>query len=130
MPNKPYPTLSEAGLIYDAEQKIEWIFADYVAAKYSQSTLNYGRVASLSFDEFAGNYEGVRTAEVMQLSLVRLFEAYFDTADIQVTDSSSSDSSIVNVTIKGMLTQEGKTYQLNEALSVNNGRINRLAKFN
>ena len=66
MPALPYPTLSELGLIHDPEQKIEWIFADYVAAKHSQSTLNYGRVSSLSFDEFQGNYEGIRTAEIMQ----------------------------------------------------------------
>ena len=44
MPALPYPTLSELGSIHDPEQKIEWIFADYVAAKHSQSTLNYGRV--------------------------------------------------------------------------------------
>lgn len=130
MPNNPYPTLSELGYIYDADQKIEWIFADYIAAKHSQSIINFGRVSSLSFDEFTGNYEGIRTAEVMQNSLTRLFEAYFDTADIQVTDDSDKDSTEVRVMIKGMLSQDGKSYQLNEALKVNNGRITRLAKFN
>lgn len=130
MPSKPYPTLSELGLIFDAQQKIEWIFADYIAAKYSQSTINFGRVSSLSYDEFAGNYEGLRTADAMQRSLAKVFEAYFDTADIEVTDNSAKDSTEVRVIVKGVLVQEGKSYQLNETLAVNNGRINRLTKFN
>lgn len=130
MPNLPYPTISELGLIYDAEQKIEWIFADYIAAKHSQSTINFGKVSSLSFDEYEGNYEGIRTAETLQQSLSKIYEAWFDSADIQVTDDSLKDSNVVRVIIKGVLVQDGKTYQLNETLSVNNGRINRLAKFN
>lgn len=130
MPALPYPTLSELGLIHDPEQKIEWIFADYVAAKHSQSTLNYGRVSSLSFDEFQGNYEGIRTAEIMQSSLTQIFEGYFDTADIQVTDDSKKDSNEVHVRVKGVLTQDGKSFHLNEVLGINNGRIKRLAKFN
>ena len=130
MPNKPYPTLSEVGLVYAAQQKIEWIFADYVAAKHSQSIINFGRVSSLSFDEFTGNYEGIRTAEILQRSIQKIYEAYFDSADIQVTDSSLPDSNEVRVQIKGVLVQDGKNYQLNEVLGINNGRINRLAKFN
>lgn len=130
MPNVPYPTLSELGLIHDAPQKIEWIFADYVAAKYSQSTINYGRISSLSFDEYDGNYEGLKTAEVLQRSLGMLFEAYFDSADIQVTDNSVQGSNEVRVIVKGVLVQDGKTHQLNETLAVNNGRIRRLTKFN
>lgn len=130
MPTNPYPTLSELGFIHDPKQKIEWIFADYIAAKHSQSTLNYGRVSSLSFDEFDGNYEGHRTAEVMQNSLTQLFSAYFDTANVQVTDDSLTDSNETKVIVKGVFTQDGKQYQLNETLSVSNGRINKLTKFN
>lgn len=129
MPLNPYPTLSEFGLIHDPKQKIEWIFADYIASKHSQSTINYGQNASLSFDEFDGNYEGIRTASIMQASLVAIFSAYFEQTDIQVTDSSDPDSKTVNVTVKGIFVQEGKNYQLNEVLSVNNGRINKLASF-
>lgn len=130
MPTNPYPTLSELGFIHDPKQKIEWIFADYIAAKHSQSTIHFGKISSLSFDEFDGNYEGHRTAEVMQNSLTRLFSAYFETTSIQVTDDSVDNSNETRVVVKGVFTQEGKSFQLNEVLSVDNGRINKLTNFN
>ncbi len=130
MPARPYPTLSEVGLVHDPEQKMEWIFADYIAAKHSQSTLNYGLTSSLSFDEFQGNYEGIRTAEIMQTSLTSIFEGYFDTADFQLSDDSEPDSKETRIRIKAVLTQDGKSYYLNDVLAVNNGRIRRLSKFN
>ena len=64
MPAAPYPTLSGGGYIYDPPQKIEWIFADYVAAKHSQSTIFFGGISSLSYDEYAGNYDGMTTVEI------------------------------------------------------------------
>lgn len=130
MPTNPYPTLSPLGYIYDPQQKIEWIFADYIASKHSQSTINFGRISSLSFDEFDGNYEGQRTAEIMQNSLTKLFTAYFESANVQVTDDTEAGSQEAKVIVKGVFTQDGKNYHLNDVLSLNNGRITRLAKFN
>lgn len=130
MPTNPYPTLSPLGFVHDPQQKIEWIFADYIAAKFSQSTMNYGRVSSLSFDEFDGNYEGHRTAEILQASLTKLFSAYFEAASVQVTDDSIVGDQETKVIVKGAFTQDGKTYQLNETLAILNGKINKLTRFN
>lgn len=123
MPNNPYPTFSDSGWITDAKQKVEWIFSDYIKAKHSQSIINYGKVSSLSFDEFDGNYEGIKTADIIQRSLTKLYSAYFETADIEVTDDSLSNSETTTVTIKGILSQGGQRFQLNENLTVRDGRV-------
>lgn len=130
MPSNPYPTLSEQGYIFDPVQKIEIIFADYLAAKHSQSTMFSGQISSLSFDEFSGNYDRYRTPELIQNSLTKLYGAYFDSANIEVTDNSKTDSNVTEVKIVGELIDGDQTYQLNEVLAVNNGRINRLGRFN
>lgn len=130
MPNLPYPTLSEVGLVYDANQKIEWIFADYCAAKHSQSTIFHNAIASFSYDEFEGSYDGMRTAEILQKSLEQIYGAYFDSADFEVTDNSEDGSSELRLIVKGVVVQDGKHYQLNEALAVNNSKINRISQFN
>lgn len=123
MPVAPYPTLSESGFVEDPRQKIEWIFSDYTKAKYSQSMLHYGHISSLSFDEFDGNYEGLKSAAILQRSLTTLYSAYFDTADIEVTDDSIVGGTATSVIIKGMLSQNGQRYQLNENLSILNGKV-------
>lgn len=123
MPVAPYPTLSEFGYITDGRQKVEWIFSDYCKAKHSQSILNYGHVTSLSFDEFDGNYEGIKSAEVLQRSLTKLYSSYFETADIEVTDNSLTGSEVTLVHIKGVLSQLGARYQLSENLTVSGGKV-------
>lgn len=123
MPVNPYPTFSESGWITDPKQKIEWIFSDYIKAKYSQSIVNYGKISSLSFDEFDGNYEGIKTADIIQRSLTKLYSAFFETADIEVKDDSLSNSEVTTVTIKGILSQGGQRYQLNENLTIRDGRV-------
>lgn len=123
MPVNPYPTFTDAGYITDPKQKIEWIFSDYIKAKYSQSIMNYGNISSLSFDEFDGNYEGIKSADIIRRSLTKLYSAYFDTADIEVTDDSIAGEGVTKVTVKGVLSQNGSRYQLNESLSVHNGRV-------
>ncbi len=123
MPTNPYPTLSPEGWITDPKKKIVWIFSDYCKAKHSQSIMHFGHITSLSFDEFNGNYEGIRSAEIIKLSLTKLYSSYFDTADIEVTDNSVVGSDTTLVHIKGILSQNGSRYQLNENLNVHNGKV-------
>lgn len=131
MPSNPYPVLGPEGYIYDPSQKIEAIFADYIASKNSQSTLFHGQVQSLSFDEYKGQYEAILSGEVIKQSLEALFEAYFDNVDINVTDNSEENDTVVTkITIVGELVDKGSRYRLNEVLSANNGKIKRLAQFN
>ena len=66
----------------------------------------------------------------MQTSLTSIFEGYFDTADFQLSDDSEPDSRETRIRVKAVLTQDGKSYHLNDVLAVNNGRIRRLSKFN
>lgn len=126
--SKPYPTLSDAGWIHDAQQKIEWIFADYIASKHSQSDMFFGAVSSFSFDEFKGDYHASKAVSAIQLSLSQLYRPYFDDVDITVEDHSEADSHELHLVIRGYFTDNGKNYLLNETLSVHNGRVNRLAK--
>lgn len=130
MPSNPYPTLSEVGNVYDPVQKVEWIFADYIASKHSQSILFFGQVSSLIFDEYRGQYDGFLTSQEIEQSLNKLYSAYFDSVEISVFDDSKDNSQETHVRIQGTLTDKGKNYQLNEVLHFNNGRIKRLAKFN
>ena len=129
MPAAPYPTLSGGGYIYDPPQKIEWIFADYVAAKHSQSTIFFGGISSLSYDEYAGNYDGMTTVEILKASLEKLYNAYFDSAEFTVTDNSVEGSTVLSVGIVGELIQAGVTYKLNEVLTLNSAMIKKLATF-
>lgn len=129
MPSNPYPSADTQGYIYDSNQKIEIIFADYIASKHSQSTLFYGQIDSIAFDEFSGEYDPIRSAEIMKKSLENLYSAYFDQVDIQTTDNALSDGRVTKIAIQGTLTDKGQTYRLNETLSVDNGRINRLVDF-
>lgn len=131
MPSNPYPVLGPEGYIYDPSQKIEAIFADYVAAKNSQSTLFHGQVQSMSFDEYKGQYQPILSGEILKQSLETLFEAYFDNVDISVTDNSEeNDTQITKITIVGEMVDKGSRYRLNEVLTLNNGKIKRLAQFN
>lgn len=131
MPSNPYPVLGPEGYIYDPKQKIEAIFADYIAAKNSQSTIFHGQIQSLSFDEYQGQYEAILSSEIIKASLEKLFEAYFDNVDITATDNADEmDTQITKVTIIGDLVDRGARYRLNEVLTTNNGKIKRLAQFN
>lgn len=130
MPSNPYPVLGPEGFIYDAVQKIEAIFADYIAAKNSQSTIFYGQIQSLSYDEFDGQYDAVLSAEIIKRSLDALYGAYFDNVDIQCVDNSEEDTTTTLVKISGTLIDRGKQYRINEALNMNHGKIQRLASFN
>lgn len=130
MPSNPYPSMGPQGYIYDAAQKAEFIFADYIAAKNSQSTLFYGQIQSLSFDEFKGQYEPILSGEVIKASLEKIYDAYFDSVDIQVSDNLNEDTQVTRIEITADLNDKGVQYRLNEILSVNNQRIKRLASFN
>ncbi len=131
MPSNPYPVLGPEGYIYDPVQKIEAIFADYIASKNSQSTLFYGQIQSLSFDEYQGQYQAILSAQIIKASIEKLFEAYFDNVDITTNDNANEvDTQVTRITIIGELVDRGSRYRLNEVLSVNNGKIKRLAQFN
>lgn len=131
MPSNPYPVLGPEGYIYDPKQKIEAIFADYIAAKNSQSTIFYGQIQSLSFDEYRGQYEPILSSEIIKASLQSLFDSYFDNVDITTTDNANeTETQITTITIVGDLIDRGVRYRLNEVLSASNGKIKRLAQFN
>lgn len=131
MPSNPYPVLGPEGYIYDPKQKIEAIFADYIAAKNSQSTIFYGQIQSLSFDEYRGQYEPILSSEIIKASLQNLFDSYFDNVDITTTDNANeTETQITTITIVGDLIDRGVRYRLNEVLSASNGKIKRLAQFN
>lgn len=130
MPSNPYPTLGPEGYIRDSRQKIEMIFADYVAAKHSQSTIFHGDVQSLSYDEYEGNYEPILSGEVIKRSLESLYNAYFDSVEITVSDNNGEDDQVTRIVIVGDLVDKGQKFKLNEVLHKQNGKINRLAKFN
>lgn len=129
MPSNPYPTADSQGYIYDSNQKIEIIFADYIASKYSQSTMFYGQINSIAYDEYSGEYDPLISAEVIKKSLESLYNAYFDQVTIQTTDDGYTDGNVTKIGIQGILVDKGTTYKLNEVLSVDNGRINRLVAF-
>ena len=119
----PYPTLSNQKYISDPNQKIQWIFSDYLKAKHSQSVLFFGEMNSAIHDEYLGEYEGMKTAEIIQKSLTRAYSGYFDTVNFDVRDNTPENSKVVQILVKGVLTQDGKTYKLNENLQVKNGRL-------
>lgn len=126
--SKPYPTLSSVGWVYDPEQKIEWIFADYIASKHSQSDIFFGAVSSFSFDEFQGDYHASKAVNAIQFSLSEIYKPYFDDVDITVEDHSEDDSNELHLVIRGVFTDKGKAFHMNETLSIHNGKINRLAR--
>ncbi len=120
-----YPSLSDIGWISDSLQKADALFADFLVAEYSQSTLYPGQVSSLTYIMQQGSGDPTLTAENLENALLEYFSRYFSNVTCNVTYPGNQQSSRVylNIALAFEDPNNGKTYSLTKVATLQDSKV-------
>lgn len=128
----PFLSLDGAGFIDQPGLKVDAILATYAATQYSQSVLYLDIISSLTKDIQLASQQWERLPELMNASLNRLFSAYFDQVEIDVSldeNSMNAETTSFKVYITGSVTQDGVMYDIAKLLQVDNAKFSEVSDF-
>lgn len=129
---KIVPSLSGAGWLTGLTERADEIFANFMSSQYTQSTLYYGRVDSLSWilATYAGDTIRLRTELISRMTI--MFEQHFDTATVLVTittpDNDKPDT--ININMDITILHETKKYNFGRLLLANGKRFRLIQEAN
>ena len=128
----PFLSLDGSGYIREPSLKVDAILASYAATQYSQSVLYRDLISSLSKDLQMCSQQWDKLSGYVQTSLERLFNAYFDQVELNVSldeDSMNADTSTFKLYITGVVVQDGKPYDLSKMLHIDNAKFSSVTDF-
>ena len=120
-----YPSLSENGWVQDSLQKADALFADFLVAEYSQSTLYPGQVSSMTYLIQKGSGDPTYTAELLENALSDYFAKYFNNITCSVTYPTGQTSSRVflNIALAFEDPNNSKTYSLTRVATLQDSKV-------
>lgn len=128
----PYLSMDGSGFITIPSLKADAILASYASTQHSQTVLYRNIISSLSKDIQLCSQKWDKLPDFVKTSLSRLFNAYFDQADVEVTideDTMNADTGTFNMYIMATLTQDSKTYDLSKLLTITNNKFASVSDF-
>lgn len=128
----PFLSMDGSGFIHEPSLKVDAILASYAATQYSQSVIYRDIISSLSKDLQRCSQQWDKLAGIVEGSLDRLFNAYFDQVEINVVldeESMNADTSTFKLFIMGTVAQDGKPYDLSKMLQISNSKFSSVTDF-
>jgi hypothetical protein len=126
------PTLSTSGFVGDIAEKCDRLMSYYFVSDASQSNLFRGKITSLPFQVQQNGHDEALLRDAIQRELDRYLTPHFDGTEIDVATDipNTDDPNRINVTLRVIVTEDGKQYSLGRLISVINSKINKIVDIN
>jgi hypothetical protein len=131
--NKPVPSLSTLGWIYDANTKIDMLLAHFYLSDYNQTQLYIGNVSSITriMQENGGELNKVISS--IQETLSQYLSRYYDSANVEVrskTDPAIDPRSRLDLEVIINITDKQKEYGYGRMLKMVDSKMQAIEKLN
>lgn len=126
------PSMSDRGFIKGPAEKADQLLAWFFVSDAQQTYLYQGSVRNVQdlMQRFGNNIPAI--TQEMQAALEKLFQAYFDTAIVQVTnndDPAVNPTGQITLRISAEVTQDGVSYSVNELIQSVNSKFIRVTNY-
>lgn len=126
MVERTTPTLSALGWLHneDTAERVDAAMAYAFTSDYSQSVTYAGKITSIQWliSKYSGNALELQT--IMQDTLTKYLKKQFDGADLEV--KVVAEGALLDVRIKGTITNNGKVEGLSYLLTVRNSTVEKV----
>lgn len=131
MANAPVISLSTKGVLISPTEKVDALLAYFKASDANQSYLFKGRIANLSIlCQRSGNDIPTLKKSISDV-LQDYMTPHFEQVQINIRDDiDTNETSRVNLYLSMLVTENGKTYDVNGLLSLINGKFEKITVFN
>jgi hypothetical protein len=131
--NKPVPSLSTLGWIYDVNTKIDMLLAHFYLSDYNQTQLYIGNVSSITriMQETGGELNKVISS--IQETLSQYLSRYYDSANVEVrskTDPAIDPRSRLDLEVIINITDKQKEYGYGRMLKMVDSKMQAIEKLN
>ena len=128
--NPSVPSLDTLGWITESDVKCDRILSHFLLAEYSQTALFPGHVASMPWLIQEHKDSMLNLVEKTKSTLEKLFGAYFNKAETQVTYRDEPNGTTSLFIFVEVTDTTGKVFSVAKALEIEGSRIKRIAMMN
>lgn len=111
------PSLTLNGFITNKDMQMGRLFTYFLASDYLQTNMFYGDIRSLKWI-LAQDNDPYRTRSIMVDNLTKLYQAYFDTVEVNIELRIEESPGYDNYYIDINCTDNGVTYNLNKLIKI------------
>ena len=126
------PTLSSVGWVTQLAEKADRLFAYYMTSEFSQSTLCYGHVTSLTYHIQQYGNDAILLKKRVEEDLTQYLSRYFDNLDLEVTTHlpDPDDPERINLRVSVVVYEKGKSYSLGREILSVKSQVERVINLN
>ncbi len=131
MSNKPLPSLSPSGWIYDVAKKADTLLSYFLVSEPAQSEIF--KIVTLQYILAKGGSDDIVLTSEITRALTNLFNAWFDSAQVNVvirTGQDGDSEAKLDIAISVTVVENNETYQLSKLVASENSKIYQISEIN
>lgn len=128
--SQPLPTLSTKGWVYGLNEKVDLIFAYYLASQHSQSLHHRGHVKSFQYTVKNYYSDPWMLSKTVQNELEELLKHHIENVQVEVTHKARDTGPQVDYFIKMDLIHAGYRWENFKSVGVNGSKFELLTNIN
>jgi hypothetical protein len=131
MSNKPLPSLSPSGWIYDVAKKADLLLSYFLVSEPAQSETY--KITTLQYILAKGGSDDIILNSEITRALTSIFTAWFDSATVNVIVRNGQDGdneTKLDISMSVTIVEGNQTYQLAKLVATKNSKVYAISEIN